>query len=60
MGLSLNIGRGVINVSAFLAALKQIGYARTMGFEYKKDAGGPMPGLAESVGYARGVRDTLS
>jgi inosose dehydratase len=59
-GSTLEIGRGVIDIPGFLATLKQIGYARTVGFEYEKDAGDPMPGLAESVGYVRGVLDTLS
>ena len=59
-GSTLEIGRGVIDIPGFLATLKQIGYARTVGFEYEKDANDPMPGLAESVGYVRGVLDTLS
>jgi inosose dehydratase len=59
-GSTLEIGRGVIDVPGFLTTLKQIGYARTVGFEYEKDAGDPMPGLAESVGYVHGVLDTLS
>jgi len=59
-GSTLEIGRGVINIPWFLATLKQIGYARTVGFEYEKDADSPVPGLAESVGYVRGVLDTLA
>ena len=59
-GSTLEIGRGVIDIPGFLATLKHIGYARTVGFEYEKDADDPMPGLAESVGYVRGVLDSLS
>ncbi len=59
-GSTVEIGRGVINIPWFLATLKQIGYARTVSFEYEKDANNPMPGLAESVGYVRGVIDTLA
>ncbi len=59
-GSTVEIGRGVINIPWFLATLKQIGYAHTVGFEYEKDANNPMPGLSESVGYVRGVIDTLA
>lgn len=59
-GATLEIGRGVIDIPGFLTTLKQIGYARTVGFEYEKDADDPMPGLSESVGYVRGVLDTMS
>ena len=58
-GSTLEIGRGVIDIPNFLRTLKQIGYARTVGFEYEKDADDPLAGLAESVGYVRGVLDTI-
>jgi hypothetical protein len=59
-GSTLEIGRGIIDIPAFLTTLKQIGYASTVGFEYEKDADDPMPGLSESVGYVRGVLDALA
>ena len=59
-GSTLEIGRGVINIPWFLGTLKQIGYARTVGFEYEKDAVNPLPGLSEAVACVRGVHDMLA
>ena len=36
-------------------AIRKIGYAGVVSFEYEKDADDPLAGLAESVGYVRGV-----
>jgi len=33
----------------------KIHYAGFVSFEFEKDPGDPLPGLAESVGYVRGV-----
>jgi sugar phosphate isomerase/epimerase len=54
-GKTVEIGRGVINIPRFLRALVMIGYAGKVAFEYEKDADDPLPGLAESVGYVRGM-----
>jgi hypothetical protein len=35
--------------------LKKINYQGNVAFEYEKDEKDPLPGLAESVGYVRGV-----
>ena len=59
-GQTLEMGRGVIDIPAFMRTLKEIGYTGYASFEYEKDARAPLPGLAESVGYARGVLDTLA
>jgi inosose dehydratase len=48
-------GRGILNSRAILAALLKIKYQGLVGFEYEKDAKDPVPGLAESVGYIKGV-----
>jgi sugar phosphate isomerase/epimerase len=32
-----------------------VGYSGIVAFEYEKDADDPLAGLAESVGYVRGV-----
>lgn len=58
-GQTLEIGRGVIDMPAFLKALIQIGYAGVAALEYEKDAADPLPGMAESVGFVRGVLATL-
>ncbi|HUW19106.1 MAG TPA: sugar phosphate isomerase/epimerase [Sedimentisphaerales bacterium] len=54
-GQTVEMGRGVIDVPRFLRTLLEIGYAGILAFEYEKDAQDPLPGLAESVGYVRGV-----
>src|SRR5215470_11205929 len=48
-------GRGILNSRAILAALLKIKYQGLVGFEYEKDAKDPVPGLAESVGYTKGL-----
>lgn len=54
-GYGLEIGRGVIDIPKFLKMLVKIKYSGIVSFEYEKDADDPMAGLAESVGYVRGV-----
>lgn len=54
-GQCVEMGRGVIDVPAFLRMLIELGYARVVSFEYEKDPDDPLAGLAESVGYVRGV-----
>ncbi len=51
----MEIGRGVIDIPRFLRTVKAIGYTGNLSFEYEKDGDDPLPGLAESVGYVRGV-----
>ena len=53
------MGRGILNIRAMLQALLDIKFAHHAGFEYEKDAKDPVPGLAESVGYCRGVMSCL-
>ena len=48
-------GRGILNSKSILAALLKIRYQGLVGFEYEKDAKDPVPGLAESVGYTKGL-----
>lgn len=48
-------GRGVLDQRAILQALLDVEFAHHVGFEYEKDQDDPLPGLAESVGYARGL-----
>jgi sugar phosphate isomerase/epimerase len=48
-------GRGILNSKSILAALLKIKYQGLAGFEYEKDSKDPVPGLAESVGYIKGL-----
>jgi len=52
-------GRGVIDLPGVLRALIEIGYTGYVSFEYEADPSDPLPGLAESVGYVRGVLDAI-
>jgi len=53
------VGRGALDIPGILAALREINFTGHVGFEYEKDANDPLPGLAESVGYTRGVLKTM-
>ena len=54
-GHGVEVGRGVIDIPKFLRTLDEIHYSGCVSFEYEKDMGDPLAGLAESVGYVRGV-----
>lgn len=54
-GQTVEVGRGVIDIPAFLRALVDIQYRGVVSFEHEKDENDPLAGLAESVGYVRGV-----
>jgi len=58
-GHAVEMGRGVIDIPKVFRTLIEINYDGVVSFEYEKDADDPMPGLAESVGYARGVLAAL-
>ncbi|QHT71241.1 sugar phosphate isomerase/epimerase [Rhodocytophaga rosea] len=51
----LEIGRGVIDIPAFLKTLNKIKYQGIVSLEYEKDANDPIPGASESIGYLKGV-----
>ncbi len=52
-------GRGILDLKSILAALLKIKYRGLVGFEYEKDSKDPVPGLAESVGYNKGLLATM-
>jgi len=54
-GKNVELGRGVLDIPAILRALLEVRYAHIVSFEYEKDEHDPLPGLSESVGYAKGV-----
>jgi sugar phosphate isomerase/epimerase len=58
-GHSTPCGRGVIDLPAMLRTLVDIHYTGYAAFEYEEHADDPLPGLAESVGYVRGVLDAM-
>ncbi len=58
-GKTVEIGRGVIDIPQFLKTMIRLGYNKTMHFEFEKDQTDPLPGMAESLGYVRGVLAVL-
>ncbi|MCU0914257.1 MAG: sugar phosphate isomerase/epimerase [Planctomycetes bacterium] len=58
-GGATEVGRGVIDIPQVLRTLVKINYTGIVSFEYEKSENDPLPGLAESVGYTRGVMATL-
>ncbi len=58
-GRTVEIGRGVIDIPAVCRTLLDIGFSGAVSFEFEKDGKDPLPGVAESVGYVRGVLAAL-
>lgn len=58
-GDTIEMGRGVIDIPKFVRTIIKLGFAGTLAFEFEKDGSDPLPGLAESVGYLRGVLAAL-
>jgi sugar phosphate isomerase/epimerase len=54
-GTTVEMGRGTIDLPALIRAVEQTGYGGNLPIEYEKDGDNPIPGLAESVGYFRGL-----
>ncbi len=54
-GQTIEIGHGVIDIPKFLRTLIKLEYKGSVSFEFEKDGKDPLPGVAESVGYVRGV-----
>lgn len=59
-GVTVEIGRGVIDIPKFLKFLVDRRYEGVVSFEYEKDADNPMPGLCESVGYVKGCLASIA
>ncbi len=59
-GKPLEIGHGVIEIPGFLKMLLEENYSKVVSFEYEKDGKDPLAGLAESVGYVRGVLKVIA
>ena len=54
-GPEVELGRGHLDVRGILQALLEVKFEGHVGFEHEKDPKDPLPGLAESVGYAKGL-----
>jgi sugar phosphate isomerase/epimerase len=56
----IEAGRGILDLKSIYAALLKIKYQGLVGWEYEKDGTDPLPGLAESVGYTKGLMSGLA
>jgi inosose dehydratase len=54
-GKTIEMGRGIIDIPGFVDTLRRIRYNGMCSLEYEKDMKDPLAGIAESVGYFRGV-----
>ena len=56
-GATWEMGRGVIDFRPIMKVLRQIKYTGVVSLEFEKNGDNPHPGIAESIGYLRGVAD---
>ncbi len=55
LGYSVEIGRGIIDFPAFVKMLRKVGYTGVCSLEHERNMDDPFLGIAESIGYFRGV-----
>lgn len=58
-GTECELGRGVIDFGSLVKALRKIKYDGMCSLEFEKDADDPLAGIAESIGYFKGVIATV-
>ena len=51
----IELGRGVLDIAGVVKALTRIGYTGYCSIEHEMDMNDPLPGIAESAGFFRGV-----
>jgi inosose dehydratase len=54
-GITVEMGRGIIDIPKVVETLRKINYTGSCSLEFEKDMKDPLPGIAESIGYFRGV-----
>jgi sugar phosphate isomerase/epimerase len=59
-GKAIELGRGAIDFKKLVTALEKIKYAGVCSLEFEKDMSDPLPGIAESAGFFRGVISTVN
>ena len=58
-GTTIEIGRGIIDIPKVLRTLLKLNYQGVAGFEFEKDPDDPLAGVAESLGYVKGVLSVI-
>ncbi len=56
-GRAIELPRGVIDLVAFVQVLRKLNYSGMCSLEFEKDMEDPLAGVAECVGYFRGLMD---
>lgn len=54
-GKTVETGRGIIDIPKFVATLRKINYSGKCSLEFEKEMKDNLPGIAESIGYFKGV-----
>jgi len=54
-GKGTPLGRGIIDIPGLVRTLVEVKFKGVAAFEYEEQSDDPLPGLAESVGYMKGV-----
>ena len=54
-GKTVEMGRGIIDIPKVVATLRKIKYNGKCSLEFEKDMNDPLAGIAESIGYFKGV-----
>lgn len=58
LGYSVEVGRGIIDFPAFVKMLRKVKYTGVCSLEHERNMDNPFMGIAESIGYFRGVIET--
>jgi inosose dehydratase len=54
-GKTVETGRGIIDIPKFIATLRKVKYTGKCSLEFEKEMKDNFPGIAESIGYFKGV-----
>jgi inosose dehydratase len=54
-GKTVEMGRGIIDIPKVVDTLRKIKYTGSCSLEFEKDMNDPLAGIAESIGYFKGV-----
>ena len=58
-GKTVEIGRGIIDIPKVIQTLRKIKYSGKCSLEFEKDMKDPLAGIAESIGYFKGVMNAV-
>lgn len=55
LGYSVEVGRGILDIPGFVSMLRKVKYTGVVSLEHERNMDNPFMGIAESIGYFRGV-----